>query len=144
MEKNRGEVYIVPTPLGNLKDITLRALEVLKSVDIIYCEDTRVSLKFLNSYEIKKPLKICQKFNEKKAGIEILNDLNDGKDIAIISDAGTPLISDPGNIIVEVLRDKGYKYTVLSGVCAVITALSSRSEERRVGKECRSRWSPYH
>lgn len=123
MEKNRGEVYIVPTPLGNLKDITLRALEVLRSVDIIYCEDTRVSLKILNSYEIKKPLKTCQKFNEKKAGIEILNDLNDGKDIAIISDAGTPLISDPGNIIVEVLRDKGYKYTVLPGACAAITAL---------------------
>ena len=65
MEKNRGEVYIVPTPLGNLKDITLRALEVLRSVDIIYCEDTRVSLKILNSYEIKKPLKTCQQRDRK-------------------------------------------------------------------------------
>ena len=96
-------LYLVSTPVGNLKDISLRALEVLKEVDIIACEDTRTSLKLLNFYEIKKPLVAYHKFNEKVAGEKLLAELNAGKNIALITDAGTPVISDPGNILCKML-----------------------------------------
>lgn len=115
-------IYFVATPIGNLKDITLRALEVLKSVDVIFCEDTRHSLKLLNFYEIKKPLKSCHKFNEKEAAESIIKAARGGE-VAIISDAGMPVISDPGNAVCERLKEEGLDYTVVPGANAFLSAL---------------------
>ena len=92
-------LYFVSTPIGNLKDISLRAIEVLKEVDVIFCEDTRHSIKLLDCYSIKKPLISYHKYNEKERLQDILSLVNEGKNVAIISDAGTPVISDPGNLL---------------------------------------------
>ena len=116
-------LYFVATPIGNLKDITLRALEVLKSVDIIACEDTRNSLKLLNYYEIKKKLITYHKFNEKTSAEGIIKLLKSGKNIAVISDAGMPVISDPGQILVSVLQSENLSYTVVPGASASLSAL---------------------
>ncbi len=116
-------VYFVATPIGNLKDISLRALEVLRSADVIFCEDTRHSLKLLNAYEIKKPLKSCHKFNEREAAEKIIAEARGGKEIAIISDAGMPVISDPGNIVCSALKEAGIEYTVVPGANAFLSAL---------------------
>ncbi len=116
-------LYFVSTPVGNLKDISLRALEVLNSVDLIACEDTRTSLKLLNHYEIKKPLVSYHKFNEKSSGERLINDLRSGKNIALITDAGTPVISDPGNVLAKMLIDEGIEYTVIPGATAFVPAL---------------------
>ncbi|MBQ8428015.1 MAG: 16S rRNA (cytidine(1402)-2'-O)-methyltransferase [Clostridia bacterium] len=116
-------VYFVATPIGNLKDITLRALETLKNADVIFCEDTRHTIKLLNAYEIKKPLFSCHKFNEKEAAEKIVTMASEGKEVAIVSDAGTPVVSDPGNVVCKVLRDNGVAYTVIPGACACISAL---------------------
>ncbi|MDE7439031.1 MAG: 16S rRNA (cytidine(1402)-2'-O)-methyltransferase [Clostridia bacterium] len=116
-------VYFVATPIGNLKDISLRALEILRSVDVIYCEDTRHSLKLLNAYEIKKPLKSCHKFNEREAAEKIIAEAQEGKEIAIISDAGMPVISDPGNVVCSALKDAEVEYTVVPGANAFLSAL---------------------
>ena len=116
-------LYFVSTPIGNLKDISLRALETLKEVDLILCEDTRHSLKLLDFYEIKKPLKSYHKFNEKERVEEIVNLLNEGKNIAVISDAGTPVISDPGNVLSTALRERGVDFTVIPGATAFVPAL---------------------
>ena len=100
-------LYIVSTPIGNLGDITLRAIEVLKKSDIILCEDTRRSLKLLNHYKIKKKLFPYHKFNEKKELNKIMKYLNEGKILSLISDAGTPLLSDPGKLLVkECIKDQ--------------------------------------
>lgn len=122
--KNETQFYIVPTPIGNLKDITLRAIEVLKSVDVIACEDTRVTQKILNHYEIKTKTIAYHKFNEKEAVNGILKLLKEGKKVALVSDAGTPLISDPGAILIEGLKKNAIKYTALPGASAVTTFLS--------------------
>jgi 16S rRNA (cytidine1402-2'-O)-methyltransferase len=116
-------LYFVATPIGNLKDISLRALEVLKSVDEIGCEDTRHSLGLLNAYEIKKPLFSYHKFNEKESGEKIIQKLKDGKNIAVITDAGMPVISDPGNVLTQMLVDEGLEFTVIPGACAFVAAL---------------------
>ena len=116
-------LYFVATPIGNLKDISLRALEVLKSVDEIACEDTRHSITLLNAYEIKKPLVSYHKFNEKEAGEKIIAKLKEGKNIAVISDAGMPVVSDPGNVLVNMLIENGLEYTVVPGASAFISAL---------------------
>ena len=116
-------VYFVATPIGNLNDITLRAIETLKSCDIIFCEDTRHSLKLLNSLEIKKPLKSCHKFNEREAAEKIIAEAESGKQVAIISDAGMPVISDPGNIVCSALKEAGVEYTVVPGANAFLSAL---------------------
>ena len=118
-------LYIVPTPIGNLKDITLRAIDVLKSVDLILCEDTRTSGILLNHYEIKKELKSYHKFNEKQSLDNIIERLKKGQDVALISDAGMPGISDPGNILVKEVINQGLEYTVLPGANAVTTAFVS-------------------
>lgn len=115
-------LYIVATPIGNLKDITFRAVETLKAVDYIICEDTRTSLTLLNAYEIKKPLFSYHKFNEKEKVDKIIADLKEGKDIALISDAGMPCVSDPGNILVNACIESGVEYTCVSGASAVINA----------------------
>ena len=99
---SKGKLYLVPTPIGNLKDITLRALEVLKSVDEIAAEDTRQSLKLLNHFEIKKPLFSYHQHNEQGKSEQIINKLEDGISIALVTDAGTPGISDPGSVITAI------------------------------------------
>lgn len=117
-------LYLVSTPIGNLSDITLRALEILKSVDIILCEDTRHSLRLLSHYQIQKPLKSYHQFNEKARLDELMTDLQAGKQIALISDAGTPSINDPGYHIVKKCRDSKIPVYALPGPCALITALT--------------------
>lgn len=116
-------VYFVSTPIGNLKDISLRALEVLKGADVIFCEDTRHSLKLLNAYEIKKPLYACHKFNEREAAEKIVSAAKEGKEVAVISDAGMPAISDPGNVVCKALKEAGVAYTVIPGANAALSAL---------------------
>lgn len=118
-----GKLYLVPTPIGNLKDITLRALEVLKESDIIAAEDTRQTLKLLNHFEIKKPLISYHKFNEQSKGNEIIELLLEGKNIALVSDAGTPGISDPGSVIVGKCINENIDFEVLPGATAITTAL---------------------
>lgn len=116
-------VSFVATPIGNLKDITLRALETLKESDVIFCEDTRHTIKLLNAYEIKKPLYACHKFNEREAAEKILAASQRGEKVAVVSDAGTPVVSDPGNIVCQTLRASGEPYTLLPGACAFVAAL---------------------
>ena len=115
---SKGKLYLVPTPIGNLKDITLRALEVLKGVDEIAAEDTRQSLKLLNHFEIKKPLFSYHQHNE-----QIINKLEDGISIALVTDAGTPGISDPGSVIVSKCIENNINFEVLPGATAITTAL---------------------
>lgn len=118
-----GKLYLIPTPIGNLKDITLRALETLKSVDVIACEDTRQSLKLLNHFGIKKTLISYHKHNENGKSEEIIKRLLDGENIAMISDAGTPGISDPGAVIVKKCIDEDIEFEVYPGATAITTAL---------------------
>ncbi|WP_446899874.1 16S rRNA (cytidine(1402)-2'-O)-methyltransferase [Clostridium sp. LBM24168] len=118
-----GKLFLVPTPIGNLQDITIRALEMLKKVDLIAAEDTRQSLKLLNHFNIKKTLISYHKFNEKSKGRELIEKLKDGKNIAIVSDAGTPGISDPGSVVVKMCIQEGISFEVLTGSTAVTTAL---------------------
>ena len=116
-------LYFVATPIGNLKDISLRAIEVLNTADEIACEDTRHSLALLNHLGIKKPLFAYHKFNERASGEKIIGKLKEGKNIAVISDAGTPLISDPGSILIRMLKENNLDFTVVPGACALINAL---------------------
>ena len=116
-------ISFVATPIGNLKDITLRALETLKEADVIFCEDTRHTIKLLNAYEIKKPLYACHKFNEREAAEKILEASRRGENVAVVSDAGTPVVSDPGNLVCQYLREAGEPYTLIPGACAFVAAL---------------------
>lgn len=122
-KKMSGKIYFVPTPIGNLKDITLRALEVLNYVDFIACEDTRQSLKLLNHFEIKKPLISYHKFNENNKSQEIINRILQGENLAVITDAGTPGVSDPGFILVKECLNNNVPFEVLPGATAITTAL---------------------
>lgn len=116
-------LYFVATPIGNLKDISYRAVETLKNVDIIACEDTRNSLKLLLHYDIKKELISYHKFNEKNSSEGIIKLLKQGKNIAVISDSGMPIISDPGSVLVERLIEEKLEYTVVPGANAGLSAL---------------------
>ncbi|MBQ3310723.1 16S rRNA (cytidine(1402)-2'-O)-methyltransferase [bacterium] len=118
------QFYIVPTPIGNIKDITLRAIEVLKEVDIIACEDSRVTQKLLNHYDIKTKTISYHKYNEYEKVSVISDLLKSGKKVALVSDAGTPLICDPGSILLQELKKNNIKITALPGSCAVSTFLS--------------------
>lgn len=118
-----GKLYIVPTPVGNLEDITLRALKVLKEVDFILAEDTRTSSKLLNHYEIKKPLLSHHKFNEHKTVESVVNKLLAGQTAALISDAGTPCISDPGFLLSRECVRKDVEVDCLPGATAFVPAL---------------------
>ena len=124
MNADLGVLYIVATPIGNLKDITLRALEVLKEVDVISCEVTRHTLKLLSHYEIKKHLVSVHARNEKVSCNKVLALLQEGKSVAYVSDAGTPSISDPGSILVNEARQKGIKIVPIPGCSALATLLS--------------------
>lgn len=119
-----AQFYIVPTPIGNLGDITFRAIEVLKAVDVIACEDSRNTQKLLNHFEIKTKLISYHKFNEKERVNLFLNMLSEGKTVALVSDAGTPLICDPGSVLLEELKLNNIKVTSLPGACALTTFLS--------------------
>jgi 16S rRNA (cytidine1402-2'-O)-methyltransferase len=118
------DFYIVPTPIGNIQDITFRAIEVLSKVDLIACEDTRVTQKLLNHYQIKTRCVSYHKYNERERVEFLLQQLGEGKKIALVSDAGTPMICDPGEIIVEELLKNGFTVTSLTGACAITTFLS--------------------
>ena len=123
------DLYIVPTPIGNLEDITLRAIEVLKSVDLIACEDMRITQKLLNHFNIKTKCISYHKFNEKERINKIIEILKSDKKIALVSDAGTPLFCDPGSILVEELRKENFSITALAGANAVATFLSQNARE---------------
>lgn len=115
-------LYIVATPIGNLSEITYRAVEVLSKVDYVLCEDTRTSKVLLNKYDINTKCVSYHKFNENEKVNSIIQDLRDDKEIALISDAGMPGISDPGNILVNKLQEENLPYTVVSGPSALINA----------------------
>lgn len=117
-------LYFVATPIGNLSDISLRALEVLRKADAIFCEDTRHSQRLLQHYEIAKPLYSYHKFNEEEKIKQISALLEDGKELCLLCDAGTPTIADPGKRLIRHCVSKGFPYTALPGPCAMIQALS--------------------
>ena len=123
-EKETGNLYVVPTPIGNLKDITFRAVEILEKVDAIFAEDTRVTMQLLNSLNIKNKVYQCQKFNEIRATKSVLSMLSLGKNVAIVTDRGTPLISDPGSLVVDSVIKEGYSVIALPGACAILPALN--------------------
>lgn len=118
-----GKLYLVATPIGNLEDITLRALRILKEVDIIAAEDTRHTLKLLNHFEISKPLISYYKQNESTRSVEFVEKLKSGKSIAIVSDAGTPGISDPGEQIVKCAIENNIEIVPIPGACALVNGL---------------------
>lgn len=118
-----GTIYLVPTPIGNLGDITLRALETLKKVDVVAAEDTRQSLKLLNHFEIKKPLISYHMHNEQGKSEQLIDRAKNGESIAVVSDAGTPGVSDPGEVIVKKCIEQGIEFVVLPGATAFTTAL---------------------
>ena len=118
-----GELYIVATPIGNLNDITIRALETLKNVDYIAAEDTRHTLKLLNHFDISKPLISYYKENEKTKSEVIIEKLEEGKNIALVSDAGTPGISDPGEEVIKKAIERNIKVIPIPGACAAINAI---------------------
>ena len=122
---NKPTLYIVPTPIGNLEDMTYRAVNVLKEVDVIFSEDTRVTLQLLNHFEIKKHLESMYKFNESKSSEKMLSYLEKGKNVALVSDRGTPILSDPGNVCTKKIIEKGYNVVSLPGATAAIPALTS-------------------
>lgn len=119
-----NQLYVVATPIGNLADITSRAIEVLTSVDIIAAEDTRHTKRLLNHLGIQKPLMAAHDHNESQAAGQILNKLGEGLNVALVSDAGTPLIADPGFHVAKHVADAGFDIVPIPGACAVITALS--------------------
>ncbi len=119
----QGVLYIVATPIGNLEDITLRAIKILKEVDIIAAEDTRHTLKLLNHLEISKPLISYHRHNEEIKTEELIKKLQEGQNIALVSDAGTPVISDPGEEIVKQAIKNNIKVIPIPGPCAAIVAL---------------------
>ena len=126
METNYGQglLYLCATPIGNLKDITERVLETLRSVDIIAAEDTRNSLKLLNHFDIKVPLTSYHEYNKYDKANELIAKMNSGLNVALITDAGTPAISDPGEVLVDMCHKAGIRVTSLPGPCALITALT--------------------
>lgn len=124
-----GTLYVVATPIGNLNDMTKRAIETLKEVDIILCEDTRTSMKLLNNFNIKNKLMSYHKYNEQEQTKNIIKLLKQDKNIAIITDAGTPCISDPGYILVKEARENNITVIPIGGISALITALSASGIE---------------
>lgn len=118
-----GTLYLVATPIGNLEDITFRAIRILKEVDLIASEDTRQTLKLLNHYEINKPLISYHRHNEEVKQEVLIQKLKEGQNIALVSDAGTPVISDPGEVIVKEALKENIKVIPIPGACALINAV---------------------
>lgn len=119
-----GKLYLCATPIGNLNDMTPRVRETLQEVDLIAAEDTRNSLKLLNHFEIKTPMTSYHEYNKVEKAIYLIGQLKEGKNIALITDAGTPAISDPGEVLVKMCNEEGIIVTSLPGACACITALT--------------------
>lgn len=117
------QIYFVPTPIGNLEDMTIRAINILKEVDVIACEDTRESKKLLKFYDIDKPLTSYHKFNEVSKSEEIIAEINKDMTYAVITDQGMPGISDPGHILIKKCIEENITYTILPGASAIVTAL---------------------
>ena len=124
MNFSKNSLYIVSTPIGNLEDITLRAIKVLENSDMILCEDTRSSIKLLNHLKIKKKLVSYHKFNEKKQMYRIIEQIKMGKILSLISDAGTPLLSDPGKLLLNECINKKIDIIPVPGVSSITTAMS--------------------
>ena len=120
---NNGTLFVVPTPIGNLEDITLRAIRILQEVDTVVCEDTRQTIKLLSHLKISKPLISFYTQNQLKRIPQIISMLESGKSIALVSDCGTPAISDPGYYLIKEALDKNIEVVPLPGACALITAL---------------------
>ncbi len=119
-----GTLYIVATPIGNRQDITLRALEILNQVDVIACEDTRHTNNLLNFYKIDKRVIATHAHNERNSAMGIVKLLEEGKDVAYVSDAGTPAVSDPGAHLVEIVRQHDFKIVPIGGISALTTIIS--------------------
>ena len=119
-----GILYLVATPIGNLEDMTFRAVRVLKEVDLIAAEDTRNSIKLLNHFEIQTPMTSYHEFNKYEKGRKLVEKLLDGMDIAVITDAGTPGISDPGEELVRMCYEAGVRVSSVPGPAACVTALT--------------------
>ena len=126
-----GILYLCATPIGNLDDITVRCLNTLKECDMVACEDTRHSLKLLNHFGISKPLTSYYEHNKKEKGEYIVSELKSGKSVALVTDAGTPAISDPGEQLVALCREKGLNVVPIPGACAFVTALSASGFDSR-------------
>lgn len=122
---NSSSLYLIPTPIGNLDDITIRALNVLKMVDFILCEDTRETGKLLNYFNIRKKLVSCHEFNEDKIKDYVIQELSNGRNIGLVTDQGSPIISDPGYIVVREVIKNNFNVISLPGATAFVPALSS-------------------
>ena len=122
-EVEKGTLYVVGTPIGNLEELSPRAVKTLSDVDLFLCEDCRRTLGLLNAFGIAKPLRAHHKFNEKATVDGITAELSSGKSVALVSDAGMPCVSDPGHLLVEACRERGIPVSVVSGPCAAVDAL---------------------
>ena len=120
-----SNLYMVATPIGNLGDITFRAIDILKTVDIIACEDTRHTLRLLNHYSIRKKLVACYGYKEEQGALKVISILNEGKDVAYCSDAGTPGLSDPGRLLASMAREKGHIIVPIPGASAFTALISA-------------------
>ena len=122
---NSPTLYLIPTPIGNMEDITIRALNILKEVEVIFCEDTRVTMNLLNYFDIKKKLISSHNFNEANNKNKLLDYLKNGYNVGLVSDRGTPIISDPGYELAKFAIEEGYNVVSLPGATALIPALTS-------------------
>ncbi len=127
----QGMLYLCATPIGNLEDITAHVLDTLREVDLIAAEDTRNSIKLLNRFEIKTPMTSYHEYNKYDKANDLIRQMEEGKNIALITDAGTPAISDPGEVLVKMCYEAGITVTSLPGACACITALTLSGLETR-------------
>ena len=130
-QKNQGMLYLCATPIGNLEDITYRVLRTLKEVDLIAAEDTRNSIKLLNHFEIKTPMTSYHEYNKIEKAYQLVEKMRQGQNIALITDAGTPGISDPGEDIVRICYEQGIEVTSLPGAAACVTALTMSGQPTR-------------
>ena len=124
MEGNQGKLYLCATPIGNLEDITMRVLRILKEADIIAAEDTRNSIRLLNHFDIRTPMTSYHEYNKIDKAYTLIEEMKKGKNVALITDAGTPAISDPGEDLVRLCYENGIEVTSLPGACACVTALT--------------------
>ena len=131
-ESEYGKLYLIPTPIGNLDDITYRAINTLRDVDVVFAEDTRVTINLLKHFDISKKVESCHKYTEMKNKDKIIDILKSGKNIGYVTDRGTPLISDPGNVIVDAVIEENITVIALPGSSALLPALnmSGISNER--------------
>ena len=123
-ESEYGKLYLIPTPIGNLDDITYRAINTLRDVDVVFAEDTRVTINLLKHFDISKKVESCHKYTEMKNKDKIINILKSGKNIGYVTDRGTPLISDPGNVIVDAVIEENITVIALPGSSALLPALN--------------------